>query len=279
MEMLLSTVEIASNFPAAGRQVSNLPFLPEFVLNIWVSAPNEPDCFQMKQTLANIALLEGMAEDELKALAKKCRWRSYDQDEQVLAHMDAGTDVLFLTEGRLRVSLYSASGKEVSFEDFGAGQHFGEIAAIDRKGRTASVFALEPSTVAFLSSQEFMELMSRHFPVAQRVMTALCRLVRRLDERVFEFSTLTVSNRIHAELLRLAGGDSNRTTAIVAPPPRHADIAARVSTHREAVTREMNVLARAGIIRQERDALHILDLPRLSQMVHEVLGLEPEEIA
>lgn len=233
----------------------------------------------MKQSLANIALLEGIPESELAVLAKRCRWRSFEEDEQVLAHMDAGTDVLFLTDGRLRVSLYSASGKEVSFEDLGPGQHFGEIAVIDRKGRSASVFALKPSTIAFMSSRDFMELMQRHFIVAQRVMTALCRLVRRLDERVFEFSTLTVSNRIHAELLRLAGGDAERQTAVITPPPRHADIASRVSTHREAVTREMNVLARAGIVRQEREALHILDLPRLSQMVHEVLGLETEEIA
>jgi len=233
----------------------------------------------MKHSLLNISLLDGLTEDDLAALAKRCRWRSFDADEQVLAHLDAGTDVLFLTTGRLRVSLYSASGKEVSFEDLQAGQHFGEMAAIDRKGRSASVFALEPCTIAFLSSQNFMELMSQHFVIAQRVMTALCRLVRRLDERVFEFSTLTVSNRIHAELLRLAGGNIEKQTASVSPPPRHADIASRVSTHREAVTREMNVLARAGIIRQERDALYILDLPRLGKMVHEVLGLEPEAIA
>ncbi len=234
----------------------------------------------MNQSLANIALLEGMPAVELEALAKRCRWRSFGENEQVLAHLDAGTDILFLTQGRLRVSLYSASGKEVSFEDIPAGQHFGEMAAIDRKGRSASVFALDPSTVAFLSSNDFLDMASRHFVVAQRVMTALCRLVRRLDERVFEFSTLTVSNRIHAELLRLAGGEeADGRTATVAPAPRHADIASRVSTHREAVTREMNVLARAGIIRQERDALHILDLPRLVEMVHEVLGLEPREIA
>lgn len=233
----------------------------------------------MKYSLMNIALLEGLTDADLSALAKRCRWRSFDADEQVLAHLDAGTDVLFLTTGRLRVSLYSASGKEVSFEDLQAGQHFGEMAAIDSKGRSASVFALEPCTVAFLSSENFIDLMSQHFVIAKRVMTALCRLVRRLDERVFEFSTLTVSNRIHAELLRLAGGNIEKKTASVSPPPRHADIASRVSTHREAVTREMNVLARAGIIRQERDALHILDMPRLGQMVHEVLGLEPETIA
>ena len=233
----------------------------------------------MKHSLVNIALLEDLPAADLEALAKRCRWRSFGEDEQVLAHLDAGTDVLFLTSGRLRVSLYSSSGKEVSFEDLQAGQHFGEMAAIDRKGRSASVFALEPCTVAFLSSQNFMDLMSHHFIIAQRVMAALCRLVRRLDERVFEFSTLTVSNRIHAELLRLAGGSFEDRTATVRPAPRHADIASRVSTHREAVTREMNVLARAGVIRQERDALYILDLPRLGQMVHEVLGLEPEEIA
>jgi CRP-like cAMP-binding protein len=114
--------------------------------------------------------------------------------------------------------------------------------------------------------------------VACRVMINLCRLVRRLDERVFEFSTLTVSNRIHAELLRLAGGEAGRQNAVITPVPRHADIASRVSTHREAVTREMNVLARAGVLKQDRNALHILDLPRLAQMVHEVLGLEPRDI-
>lgn len=233
----------------------------------------------MKQSLANIELLEGLPATDLEALAKRCRWRSLGADEQVLAHLDGGTDVLFLTEGRLRVSLYSSSGKEVSFEDLHAGQHFGEMAAIDQRGRSASVFALDACTVAFLSSRNFMDLMSQHFVISQRVMTTLCRLVRRLDERVFEFSTLTVSNRIHAELLRLAGGSVEEQTAIVKPAPRHADIASRVSTHREAVTREMNVLARAGIIRQERNALYILDLPRLGQMVHEVLGLDLEEIA
>lgn len=80
-------------------------------------------------------------------------------------------------------------------------------------------------------------------------------------------------------MLRLAGGSVEYQNATIKPAPRHADIASRVSTHREAVTREMNVLARAGIIRQERDALQILDLPKLGKMVHDVLGLEPEEIA
>ncbi len=232
----------------------------------------------MVDSLANIELLSDLPDPDLEALAKRCRWRRFDADQQVLAHLDAGTDVLFLVEGRLRVSLYSPSGKEVLFEDIEAGQVFGELAAIDDKGRSTSVYALQPSSVAFLDAAGFMDLLRDNFPVARRVMVNLCRLVRRLDERVFEFSTLTVSNRIHAELLRLAGGEAGRQSAVITPVPRHADIASRVSTHREAVTREMNVLARAGVLKQDRNALHILDLPRLAQMVHEVLGLEPRDI-
>jgi len=229
----------------------------------------------MADSLARIKLLGGLPRPELEALSRRCRWRRFEADQQVLAHLDSGTDVLFLVEGRLRVSLHSPSGKEVSFEDLEAGQVFGELAAIDNKGRSTSVYALEPSYVAFLDADGFMDLMQADFAVARRVMVRLCRMIRQLDERVFEFSTLTVSNRIHAELLRLAGGDSGRQSAVISPVPRHADIASRVSTHREAVTREMNVLARAGILRQDRHALHILDLPKLAQMVHEVLGLIP----
>ncbi len=232
----------------------------------------------MSQSLAAIELLDGLPAAELAALAKRCQWRRFDEGQQVLAHMDSGTDVLFLVEGRLRVGLYSASGKEVAFEDLEAGQYFGEMAAIDRRGRSASVFALTPANVAFLSADAFRDLMQRNFAVAERVLRELCRVVRRLDERVFEFSTLTVSNRIHAELLRLAGGGGTaEKTAAIRPAPRHADIAARVSTHREAVTRELNALVRAGIVKQDRNVLHILDLPRLARMVHEVLGIESDE--
>ena len=134
----------------------------------------------MKQSLVNIALLDGLPEADLEALVKRCRWRSFDANEQVLAHLDAGTDLLFLTDGRLRVSLYSSSGKEVSFEDLRPGQHFGEMAAIDRKGRSASVFALEPCTVAFLSSQNFQDLPQLQHPLLwrERGVSAPCQDMR-----------------------------------------------------------------------------------------------------
>ena len=75
------------------------------------------------------------------------------------------------------------------------------------------------------------------------VLTQLVKRTRTVTRRVYEFSTLHVDNRIQAEVLRLAtlAGREGKGARIV-PAPTHVEIASRVSTHREAVTRELNRL-------------------------------------
>jgi CRP/FNR family transcriptional regulator, cyclic AMP receptor protein len=47
-------------------------------------------------------------------------------------------------------------------------------------------------------------------------------------------------------------------TKITPPPPTHAELAARVSTHREAVSRELKSLERTGLIDRRRGAIVLL---------------------
>ena len=109
--------------------------------------------------------------------------------------------------------------------------------------------------------------------VAERVMRRLTALVRQLSERVIDLSTLGVQNRLHAELLRMAraaGIADNR--ARLEPAPRHAELASQISTNREQVTRELNVLVRDGLLAKEGRALIVTDAERLARMVAEVRG-------
>jgi CRP-like cAMP-binding protein len=109
--------------------------------------------------------------------------------------------------------------------------------------------------------------------VALAMLPQLVTKIRALTTRVYEFSTLAVSNRIQAELLRLATlGARIGKSACIAPAPTHTEIASRVSTHREAVTRELARLARIGLIAREKNALVITDLERLAEMVHAATG-------
>src|SRR3546814_6727654 len=93
------------------------------------------------------------------------------------------------------------------------------------------------------------------------LLTSLIGTVRTLSERIFEFSTLAVKNRIHSELLRLAReGEHVGKTAHISPAPTHADIASRISTHREAVTRELNELTKSGLVKRDGRTLIIGDI-------------------
>jgi CRP-like cAMP-binding protein len=153
----------------------------------------------------------------------------------------------------------------------GKGEWFGDFAAIDGLSRSADVVAIEDTLLASLSPALFRQLLREHPDVCDRVMRRLVSSIRELTERVFDFSTLGVQNRLHAELLRLArqaGVKGNR--ARIDPAPKHAAIAGHISTYREQVTRELSAMAKQGLIQRSGGALVIPDVERLEKIVSEV---------
>ncbi len=223
--------------------------------------------------LRKIPLFEGLSDQRFELLAQACRWRSVATRKPLMLRSQDEGDVDFLVSGRARITTYSANGRQVTFRDCGEGEYFGDIAAIDGGPRSADVLTLEPCVVASLDRAAFRALLRDEPLVAERVLRRLTALVRQLSERVIDLSTLGVQNRLHAELLRMAraaGIADNR--ARLEPAPRHAELASQVSTNREQVTRELNVLVRKGLLAKEGRALIVTDTERLARMVAEVRG-------
>jgi CRP-like cAMP-binding protein len=216
------------------------------------------------RSLRSISLFNCVAPEALARIEACCTWRNYEPPEAIVSHLDPSRDVYFLVAGAARVSLYAPNGRQVVFRDTGPGAFFGEFSALDGKPRSAYVEAIKTCLVAKMSDTAFLDIVAREPGVALALLRHITGIARELLGRVFEFSALAVNNRIHAELLRLAGD-----TATIDPAPTHSDIASRISTHREAVTRELNRLAKSGLIRQDRHALVIRDIERLKRLVHD----------
>lgn len=223
--------------------------------------------------LRRVNILSGLPVQSFEHLAKTCSWREYAAGEEICGYQDQLTDVLFLLAGKARVIIYSAEGKAVLFVDLAPATMFGEIAAIDGKPRSASVEALEPCSVASLPTRKFQELLIIEPSVALATLRHLTAEVRRLSERIFEFSTMVVQNRIQAELIRLANeGQKSNGQILLVPAPSLSDIANRISTHREAVSREISRLASLGLLRRDRDGLRITDLDGLKGLLERARG-------
>ncbi len=228
---------------------------------------------ERREALRGVAIFDGLGAAAIERIEALCRWRSHAPGATIVAYMDLSNEVHFLIAGKARAIIYSAEGDAVLFKDIVPGEEFGEIAALDRGPRSSSVEALEPCTIASLSADAFVQVLLDQPAVAIVALRRLTAQIRRLSERVHEFSTLGVQSRIRAELLRLAAlAGISQNQAVLAPAPSLSELASRVSTHREAVSRELSRLSALNIAFRERTVLRIADIARLEQLVREAKG-------
>ena len=220
-----------------------------------------------EHSLANVTLLESLEEAERKRLEARCRWRRFLTNEQVFDCGSEGREVFFVIDGTVNVVNFSASGREVAFATVGAGDTFGELAVIDGEPRSASVFAREPTLLASLGADYFLELLQSQAEVTFKVLKRLAHIVRSGDDRIMELSTLAATHRVYAELLRMAQPDAAVPDLwVVRPLPPLREIASRVSTTRETVVRALGQLYPTGVLRRKGRNLYLMDRAALEQI-------------
>ncbi len=216
-------------------------------------------------SLKHMAVLQDLSEIELPRLAKDCRWRRFQREAEILSAEAGSTDVHFIATGRVRVTFYSPGGREVAFRELGPGASFGELSAIDGETRSASVVALDDCTIACISAERFWRLLRDSPEVSANVLRSLAALVRDLTTRIVGETTLTVPQRVRAEIVRLARGTGHKgKSALIQKSPTHAALASQIGATREAVSRELSRMASDGFVeRRGRDLV-----------VHDVAGLQ-----
>jgi len=223
------------------------------------------------ETLAKIPLFRSLTADAIAKVDTQCSWRTAAGKEWLLDYQDASSDVVFVISGSVRVTIQSA-GRQVLLRQINAGEFFGELAAIDNAPRSSGIVAMTDVVIARMPATVFRMLVHAHPDVCDQLLALLAGQIRMLANRVNEFSTLGVRHRIHAELLRLARPErGNPARAIISPPPLHAEIAARVSTRREAVTRELKALERDRMVERRRGALVLVDVDRLKRLMDQAV--------
>jgi CRP/FNR family cyclic AMP-dependent transcriptional regulator len=223
---------------------------------------------------AHVKLLQSLLPGPLgQALSPHCRVVTRQSGYVLVGYGDRGSDVFVILEGTVRAELHSPNGREVFFGELGPGDLVGELAALDDQPRTANVVATANCVLACFPSSVFRASIYSNPESAEWVAKQLVARIRSLNERLFELNALAVRSRVHCELLRLslsAGVKGNR--ASITPAPTHANLAARIGSHREAITRELQYLLKRGVIRTENRTLVVEDVAQLVEIIRAAAG-------
>lgn len=192
----------------------------------------------------------------------------YERKEQILRQEEDSKEVFYINYGKVRITLYTQHGYKLSFTDIHAGQSFGELSAIDLQPRSANVVAVEETSLIRISQHKFKALLETHPQFANFVMCQMTAMIRRLNSRMYELSALDGTHRIYAELLRLSeNADTVDDSISVLNPPTHAEIASRINSHREAVSRVYNALQDEGILEKRSKELLLTNIHILEERI------------
>jgi len=169
---------------------------------------------------------------------------------------EEGTELFIILQGRARVVLLGGEGEEFILSDLGEGDFFGEVSLIDAEPRSATVVAETNVVVAALRRQRLLAAIRDEPQIALDLLVSLTGIVRRATEREERFAFLDVRER----LCRFFSGEMADESAVereglVRIAKRtHKDLASRIGTSRESVTKALKTLVRDGLLREEGDS-------------------------
>ena len=221
-------------------------------------------------TLSVFDIFKELNDSDRHEIARLMVSHEYGAGGLVISANDAKHRVYFIVSGAVRACSATTQGKQVYFQDLSPGMMFGEVAVIDGKERTSDCVAVSDSWILSLSARNFLQLIETYPEMNRAVLSRLASMVRYQVQRIYEFTSFSVNQRIRFELARLAATEPAKEDSVVLNNvPTHLELAERICAHREAVCRELKKLSTAGYITWARGEYVIHDLPGLMQHASE----------
>ncbi len=196
-------------------------------------------------------------------LALFSRFLTFEAGETIISVDEPGDNVYFILSGAVKITNYSLKGKEIWHGTLGSGRTFGELAVLTGETRSASIVALETTRLAVLTKTELHTLMRQDVEIAMWLLKDLAARLAESTETVQSLLSRSVAERIRRELYRLAlaGGERNEAgEMIIRPVPNLSELARRLNTDRELVSREVSSCVKRKILIKDRKQMVLLDL-------------------
>lgn len=196
--------------------------------------------------LRKVPYFSEVSEETLKALASKAHVRTFPKNAVVITEGDLAGPLYVVLSGKARVFLANEAGKEITLSIQAPGSYFGELSLLDEEPRSTSVMTVEKTVCGLIAKDDFKAWLAAHPDAATSIIKGLTRRVRALTESTRSLALFDVYGRLSRLLCELAADVDGRTTIV--ERPSHQDIASRIGSSREMVSKIMKDLVNGGYV-------------------------------
>jgi CRP/FNR family cyclic AMP-dependent transcriptional regulator len=224
---------------------------------------------EVVELLGRVPVFSTLEPADLERVAELAVPRRFEPGQAVFREGDASDTCYVVRDGHARAVRTHRDGRTITLATFGPGDIFGELAMFEDELRSATVEAIEPTSVVAVLGPDMRRLMSEHPQIATRLVIALGRRLREMNERLSRQSFQTVQSRVASVLSELSAQEvaAGHEPADVLITATQADLAQLAGSSRESASRFLAVLERAGVISQGRGRLVVHRPQALDQYV------------
>ena len=202
---------------------------------------------------------------DLDALTAWGQARRFRRGAMLFHEGEDAEHVLIVRSGRVKVSSFTADGREVVLAVRGPGELLGELSAIDGEPRSASASALEQVDVLSVPAEDFRAFLEMRPRVTVSLMQMLSRKLRDADRKRIEFGAHDTVGRVCHRLVELAErfGEASARGLRITLPLSQQELAGWTGASREAVSKALHLLRSRGYIETARRGITVLDMSAL----------------
>ena len=218
--------------------------------------------------LGRTALFGALDEAERKAVAQEMRESTFDGGQAIFARGDPGRDIYLVTSGRVRLSVLTSEGRELSFAHAEPGQIFGEIAVLDGGVRTADATAVTKVAALTLSKGALARLIEQRNIVREAVIKFLCKRVREADHQLEGIALYPIEVRLARFFLAAARQKSDfkpGAKVVLDLPISQSELALLIGASRPKVNAALSMLEDGGAI-ERKDSRFTCDIDELEDI-------------
>ncbi len=203
-----------------------------------------------KELLKTVPIFSELGEADADALARLTTRRRYPKDTVIFFENEEGDAMFMILAGRIKVTILGDDGREIILSVLAPGDFFGEMALLDNEPRSATAIAAEETELLLLHRTEFQGVLAENSSIGTALLRVLNQRLRRANQQISTLALLDVYGRVARVLLDMAKEEGRRLKdgRIAFRRATHQEIANRIGTTRETVTRMLKDLERQGLI-------------------------------
>jgi CRP/FNR family transcriptional regulator, cyclic AMP receptor protein len=206
-----------------------------------------------QELLRTVPIFSELTDDDIASLSRLAARRRIPKDTVVFFENEEGDFFFMILEGRIKVTILGDDGREVILSVLGPGDFFGEMALLDNEPRSATAIAIEETELLSLHRTDFQTVLADNKSITIALIRSLTARLRRANHQISTLALLDVYGRVARVIAEMARDEGRRLRdgRIAFRRATHQEIANRIGTTRETVTRMLKDLERQGLIHVE----------------------------